>query len=281
MERVVVDRSFTLYKTFYEGGVATDPDAPPTVVMTRSDGTVVTTGAVVNETPDGTWSVTVAASENSLLDSLTATWTADVSGEDQVYVDFVEVAGRLVFTIAEARALKPLDNTTNYPEAKIVEMRTTVEDAIEAEYGCALVPRYSLETHTINAAGACRLRKVPRVIRSLSIDGTAVTGDSLTNIKFDDQGFLSAYGNGYAGWVTVVVGYEHGLDSPPPRIKMGALRLLRTWLVSGPTDDRASTFSSADGGTFGLVVPGRGGSIFGLPELDAAINSSPYRVGVI
>jgi hypothetical protein len=29
-----------------------------------------------------------------------------------------------------------------------------------------------------------------------------------------------------------------------------------------------------------MVVPGRNGSFFGMPELDAIIQASPYRVGV-
>jgi hypothetical protein len=86
-----------------------------------------------------------------------------------------------------------------------------------------------------------------------------------------------------AGWTAgrrnVIVGYEHGLDRPPERIKRGALLLLKRWLVEGPVDDRTTSMSNDDG-TFSLATPGRGGSIFGLPELDAAIMASPYRVGV-
>jgi hypothetical protein len=77
-----------------------------------------------------------------------------------------------------------------------------------------------------------------------------------------------------AGWTVgrrnVIVGYEHGLDRPPERIRRGGLLLLKRWLVEGPVDDRTTSMSNDDG-TFSLATPGRGGSIFGLPELDAAI----------
>jgi hypothetical protein len=57
--------------------------------------------------------------------------------------------------------------------------------------------------------------------------------------------------------------------------------LARSWLVSGPVDDRASTFNAgADGGTYSLVVPGRGGSYFGLPEVDATVQEYNLRLGV-
>jgi hypothetical protein len=105
MERVVVNRSFTLYKTFYADGVATDPTGTPTVTITRlSTGATVTTGAVTDEAGVGTWSVTVSATQNTLLDTLTVTWTATVNATAQQYVDTVEVAGGTIFTIAEARA---------------------------------------------------------------------------------------------------------------------------------------------------------------------------------
>jgi hypothetical protein len=102
MDRVVVNRSFTLYKTFYADGVATDPTGTPTVVITRaSTGAVVTTGAVTDEAAVGTWSVTVAATQNTLLDTLTVTWTATVNATPQQYVDIVEVAGDTICTIAD------------------------------------------------------------------------------------------------------------------------------------------------------------------------------------
>jgi hypothetical protein len=57
---------------------------------------------------------------------------------------------------------------------------------------------------------------------------------------------------------------------------MDAIRLARQWLVNGPIDDRALGAASPDGNfSFGLATPGRNGSIFGLPDLDAAILSFP------
>jgi hypothetical protein len=283
VERIVLNRSATLYKTFYADGVATDPTGTPTVVITRlSDGSAVTAGAVTNEAPTGVFSVTIPATSNTLLDTYTVDWTAVVATVDQEYVDTVEVAGDVLFTIAEMRALSPLSNTTTYPSSRLVEMRTTVEQAIEDEYGAALVPRYSLDTVRVNGRGL-RIKKAPREIRSLTVGETEYT--DLTGIVFDENGFvggpdLDFVTTSQVTWTSAVIGYEHGLDRPPPRIKMDALRLLRSWVVAGPIDDRAATYSLADGGSYAMVVPGRNRSVFGLPDLDAAINASPYRVGV-
>ena len=285
MDRVVVDRSFTLYKTFYEGGTATDPDGDPTVVVVRSDGSTVATGAVTNEAAAGTWSVTVPASSNDLLDTLTATWTADVNGEDQTYVDFIEVVGRFLFTIAEARLLKPLDNTTTYPESKIVEMRTTVEQALEDACGVAFVPRYALETLPTEYPGLLVSNPKVRSVRSATDGTTPLTQDQIDALTFTGR---TIYGLPWVPWdystwsgarVSVTIGYEHGYTYPPERVRRASLILARSWLVSGPVDDRASTLNAgADGGTYSLVTPGRGGSIFGLPEVDAVVQEYGQRI---
>jgi hypothetical protein len=282
MERVVVNRSFTLYKTFYEGGVATDPDSSPTVAITRATGEVVPTGAIANETDPGTWSVTVEASENTLLDYLTVTWTAIVNAEPQIHVDYVEVAGGFLFSIPALESIS-LGGTstigTRFSTAQVVEMRTTVETAIEDEYGTALVPRYKRETLTHSTVeSSLRLKPVIRTIRDATVNGTALSEAQLATLTFGPAG---VYGYPWTGaYSNITVGYEYGLDHPPPRIQQAALRLARQWLVNGPIDDRAAVYNIADGGTYSMVVPGRNGSIFGMPELDAIIHASPYRLGV-
>lgn len=280
LERIVRGRSATLYKTFYSDGVAADPTGAPTVTVTRvSDGTAVTTGAVTDEVATGTWSVTIPATSNLLLDTYTVDWAAVVNSVSQEYIDTVEVAGDVFFTIAEARRLKPLDSTSVYPTDRIVEMRTIVEQAIEDECGVAFVPRYRLET--IDGTGTSELLLMPRTtsIRSATVTDTALTAGDLAELTYMGTGVVYGY-TWTLGSGNVTVGYEHGHPRPPERIKRAALLLARAWLVAGPVDDRASTFSSADGGTYGLVVPGRGGSIFGLPEVDAAVQQYSLRAGV-
>jgi len=42
--------------------------------------------------------------------------------------------------------------------------------------------------------------------------------------------------------------------------------------------DRASTFTSDVGGTYSLLVAGRGGSITGIPDVDVALRRHSRRI---
>jgi hypothetical protein len=274
MERIVRGRSATLTKTF-----TFSPTGTPTVTLTRvSDGTAVTTGSVTGAA--ATWSYTIPSTSNTLLDTYVETWTATTAGVAQTFTDYIEVAGDVLFTLAEASAIRLGTSTdtlgARYTTTQITDMRTSVEQAIEDEYGCALVPRYARETVNGSTDVNLRLRWPEiRAVRSATIGGVS----TLASVEVDS--LFGVYNS--AGWTVgrknVIVGYEHGLDRPPERIKRGGLLLLKRWLVEGPVDDRTTSMSNDDG-TFSLATPGRGGSIFGLPELDAAIMASPYRVGV-
>jgi hypothetical protein len=158
-------------------------------------------------------------------------------------------------------------------------MRITVEEAIEEHYGTALVPRYRREKVSGDGTTLLGLPGPIRAIRDITVNGTALDTATIAALYLQD-GWLSGY-TWTAGIGNITVGYEYGLDEPPGRIRQDAVRLARQWLVSGPIDDRALGAASPDGNfSFGLATPGRGGSIFGLPDLDAAVMASPYRVGV-
>jgi hypothetical protein len=175
-----------------------------------------------------------------------------------------------MFDIAEARAIRPLNNTVDYPSATVMDMRTTVEDTIE-KYTGAMVPRYAYETKNYPRwPDPLVLKHDVRAIRSVAIDGVALSVDQLNNLDIR-AGLLHGL-PGRPRWnSTVTIGYEYGRDRPTERIRRAALLLTKIWLVSGPVDDRTSTFTSTEGGTYSLVTAGRGGSLVGIPEVDAAI----------
>jgi len=282
MERVVVNRSFTLRKTFTSDGVAADPSGTPTVaVVRRSDGATVTTGSVTDEPEAGTWSITVAAGANTMLDTLDVTWTATVGGHAQTYRDVVEVAGGFVFTLAELKGIKLERGATlgdRFSTAELTAMRTTVEDALERELGFALVPRYAREVVDVDRVNGYVFQPAyPYVsaIRSLTVDGVLMTGTVL-------QGNGYAYLPGrYSASQAVVIAYEHGLAAPEPEARQNALLLAKTWLQSGPVDDRTTQVSSPDTGlTAVLSVPGRGGSIWGVPSVDSWVQRRTLKVGI-
>lgn len=274
MERIVKGRSSTLSNTF-----TFTPTGTPSVALTRmSDGTAVTTGSVSGA--GATWSYTIPATSNTQLDTYHETWTATTGGSAQTFTDDIEVAGGSIFTLAEARAVAPLSSTTNYPDTAIFAMRTLVEQALEDACGVAFVPRYKLET--FNGDGTTVLSPTwTRVtaIRSATITSTALTvGQLATVVPYG----LSAiyYPSGWtAGFGNVTVGYEHGHPYPPERVKRAALRLAKRWLVEGPVDDRATSFSNDDG-TYSLVTPGQRGVLFDLPEVNAVVQQYGLNVGI-
>jgi hypothetical protein len=250
MERIIRNRSATLRKTFYVDGVAADPTGTPTAVVTRvSDGTTVTTGSVVNETEAGTWSITIPATSNTLLDTLTVVWTGVVNGVMQEYRDSIEVAGDTLFTIAEGLALLPTATV-----AQISDARTYAETELEGALGFALVPRYTLEKRT---GAYCQPLHVKnpyvRAIRSATVNTVALSALQITALTFDQAGYVSGYEWGFYSYPTVLnnvtIGYEHGLDTPPPGATTAALSLAIDHLGggSGSNDPRAESIITDDG----------------------------------
>jgi hypothetical protein len=249
MERVVRGRSFTLSKQFYSDGVLATPSGTPTVAIVRlSDGTTVTTSSV-SGTGVGPYTATVTAANNTLLDSLTVTWIATLGGQSNTYVDVVEVAGDVLFSITDALALLPTATA-----AQISDARTYAETELESALGYALVPRYTRETRTGRWCHALRVRNpYVRAVRSASVNGIALTSPQLTALSFDADGFVVGYEWG-ASWNTVsnvVVGYEHGLDKPPPGAMKAALdeavASLGGSTTNGGIDPRAESVVTVDG----------------------------------
>jgi len=275
VERIIQGRSATLRHTFYSGATPTDPvpDVATVAVTRESDGTVLV-GPTVTDEGAGVVSTTLTPAHTALLDRLSVVWTATFAGQSQTFTDTVEVTGDVYFTIAEARAVKPLDNVTNYPDAKIVAARTRIEQRFEKILGYACVPRYERGAVSSYGNGPVRLRPFVRTVRSVSVAGVAYTSTELALLTNADGFLYNGTSSWPAGWSSVVVGYEHGKDNIDEDVKAAALLTAKVWLVAGPVDDRAASFSSVEGGTYGLVVPGRGGSTIGIPDVDAVLEQN-------
>jgi hypothetical protein len=266
LERIGQLTPGTLSQQWYEDGAVVDPGTV-TVGITRADGTVlVAAGAATTGSGTGARTYNLTTTHTALLDRLTVTWTSTLKG---TLLSYVEVVGGFWFSLAELRAIRGLTDTTDYPTSDLAAMRTTVEDAIE-EYTGALVPRYAYQTVSGVSGQPIRLSKpYVRTIRSVTVDGTALSVSQIAALRLSG-GMLS--GNTWtSGFRNVSVGYEHGCDTPPQRVRRAALLLAKVWLINGPVDDRTNTFTSTEGGTYSLVTPGRAGSLFGVPEVDAAV----------
>jgi hypothetical protein len=263
VERIVAGRSATITKVF-----TFTPTGTPSVAVTRSDGTAVTVGSVTGAATD--WTFTIPSTSNLVTDILTVTWTALSGGVNQLFVDKVEVAGDVLFTLDELES-RLTDTTSTYTDAQFADARTYAETEIEREINIALVPRFGVYRGGADGYGTFRipvygLRSVRWVNTYSAGVATAYGASALLALEVGEG---TVYGGSWpAGYRNVEVGYEHGLDTPPPGAKEAALVLAEQYIVQGPIDDRA-TQRASEFGPVNLATPGMFGSRFGIPMVDA------------
>jgi hypothetical protein len=281
MQRIVQNLGATLTHTFYMDGVATDPSpATATVTITRDDGTIVVAAQPATRTGVGVFTYTLTPAQTALLDILSVGWTATFGGQPQTFVDIVEVAGGVLFTLAQARALSPLNNTTTYTTAKLVEARTLVESALEDACGVAFVPRYARSTFNGSGRSTILLPPMVRAIRSATIDGATVAAPYLATMRMLSTGELYYPSIWTSGFANYELAYEWGYDYPPPRVSQAALTWAKNWLVKGPIDERWTNMTTEDG-TYAMSTPGMRGANSGLPEVDQVIHEYGLRAGIL
>jgi hypothetical protein len=268
LERVVVGRSATRTKTF-----TFTPTGTPTVDVRRSDGTAVTVGSVTGAATE--WTYTIPSTSLTELDKITETWTAVSGGVNQEFVDYIEVAGGYLFSLDELEA-RLTDTTATYTDAQLADARTYAETEIEREINIALVPRFGTYRGGADGYGSFRIPVYGlRAIRWVNTYTAGVaTAYSASQLLALELGEGTVYG-GYwpAGYRNVEVGFEHGLDTPPPGAKEACLVLAEQHIVQGPIDDRA-TQRASEFGPVNLATPGMFGSRFGIPVVDAFCTSA-------
>jgi hypothetical protein len=249
LERILQNTPGTLSQQWYESGVAIDPGTV-TLGITRGDDTVlVAAGTATTGTGTAPRTFNLSTSHTALLDRLKVTWTSTLKG---VLVSYVEVVGGFLVTVADVLAEVPTATA-----ATVADARTYAETEIERELGYALVPRYTLEKRTGYSGQALRVRNpYVRAVRSASVNGQALTASQLEGLTFDANGFVLGYPWGPV-WGTlsnVTIGYEHGVDVPPPGASRAALDEAVAYLGGstvngggGGIDPRATSVITVDG----------------------------------
>ena len=238
IERILQNTPGTIKQQWYEDGAAVDPGTV-TLGITRADGTVlIAAGAATAGTGTNPRTFNLSAGNTALLDTLKVTWTSSLKG---TLVSYLEVVGGFLFTIAQAQALAAGATT-----AQIADARIYAETELEHALGYALVPRYKLTTTYVNTWDGPRVMPFLRTIRS-AINGT-------TTLTADDIALLVPNRGGLAGYrwsnERTVIGYEHGLDAPPPGASQAALSVALGQLgadQSGSIDPRATSIVTVDG----------------------------------
>jgi hypothetical protein len=281
MDRILKGTGATIEVALTVDGTASNPTPDSaTVTVTNAAGTVLVADAAATDTGTGEFSYNLTPTETVDLDLLTAVWTYERDGNVETATTRHEIVGGFLFSEAEFRAMgTAYANTTNYPRARIVEMRNTVEQTLEDACNRAFVPRYELET--VNGVyGNTILTRWPKVraVRSVTVDGTAAV--DLSGYVGLRYGQVHTTGYWTAGYGNVTIGYEHGDDAPPERIRRAALILAKRWLTPGSADDRAINVSN-DTGTYALFQAGVRGHMFDVPEVQAAVDQYSLAVTVV
>lgn len=228
-----------------------------TVRVLRDDGTeLIPTTSDVTAISATEYGVQLTAEHTGVLDKLAVIWTATLDGNTQTITDTVEIAGGVLFTVAQARAAL---SDPAYDAAKIIEARSYAESELENALGFALVPRYERRTFSGNGTSTLLLPPYTRAIRWIEVSGTG-SG----SITYDGGMVLT----NPSGWTTgidnILVALEHGLDVGNdllPGAKRAALSLAVEYLGGGAgtvdpraerliTDDGTIVYGSTSGGQF-------------------------------
>jgi hypothetical protein len=279
MDRVLINTAVPISTTFYVDGVATDATGTVAVSVTREDGTSLITGTATHGTV-GQYTFTLTPAQTGLLDQLTVQWTATIGGVAQTVTTYVQIVGGFLFSVADARARSPLNDTATYTTASIVAARTYAETELEKLCG-AFVPRYARDTLSPNYRRSSyrplRLRHSRvRTIRSLTANGVAWTTQALANLQWEERGVLW----GTFGWMprSVIVGYEYGRDFPPPGASTAGIELARAYLLTtGSQIDSRTTRIITEDGTLDLSIAGGQGR-YGIPAVDSFIVAERERL---
>lgn len=297
---------YSLTKTWYVDGTATDVGAVTIGIVDGNGDEVVASATATTNNANGTYTYSLA--DQASPDQLTVTWTRSDTGAD--LADRVELLGNWLFTEAQARSFRakadaaaaniPLNSATEYTDAMIADERARILDDLERWTGRAFVPRYARivqagsGTQTLNLHdGMCQTSDGYQLHRpgrfydigyllTVTVGGTAV---STANVKIDQvRGQLIRTDDVWTIPSTsgandnVVVEYVYG----PPTIIDGvdriAMRLLVDRLVPSAFPDRALSVDT-DYGTTRFVQPGGPmNNVSRVPEVNEWVRAHDSRV---
>lgn len=277
--RVGVSNTKTVSRTFTVNEVATDADSAMAFTVAKLNGTSVTSGNA-NHISTGVYSIPISLSS---LDTLVITWVGAFAGVVQVQYDYVEIVGGQAHlcSVSQVRNSKPALDTTKYTTADIEAAIVETECEFEDICGQAFLPRYKRVAVDGNDDYTIALPDpFIRTVRSVSVNGVAWTAGQLSNVEYGDSGILSIHGGIWMfGRKNIIFEYEYGHDYPSPYLATAAVIRSRSRL--GLTDSkvpyRAMSYSSAEGGTYRLSMPGQ--TTTGIPEVDATLARNMFDGG--
>lgn len=285
-QRILQGTAATLTVTFLDqDGVAADAAGAVTVGVAKADGTVVlTAGTATTHGTTGVYTVALTAAQTSSLDLLTATWTD--AGDSSTTTSRHEIVGGYYVSIADLRAQANVDNTSKFPNAKLIAARRWFEDLAERYTGQAFVPRYGRVW--ANGSSSQTLRPSVGPLRSLrsartysdATNYTAFSVSELADVHVDPWCLhRRTLGYWWPGTSNLLLEVEYGHDRPPNDIREASLEAIRSHLLNDQSGRPMLSVADGAGGTTRYAIPGPDRPT-GIPEVDTVLNRYRMVLGI-
>lgn len=243
-----------------------------TVTVTRDDGTVVVSGAATSGAGAAARSYALSAVVTATLDILTLAWLSPTYGTITTYV---EVVGGHVCSLADIDLILNRGGTASaYPTAVKVAARAVATEAFERACGVAFTPRYRRDRFP-GAGGSALMFPTPhlRAVRSVSVDGTALSQDDLDLLDIDSVSGIVYRDTGWSAATRtrgLTVAWEHGYEFPPADVTRAVALIAASIVADGPWDDRGYGVTEG-GGLVRMLTAGVSGAAFSIPEVESAL----------
>lgn len=264
MSRYLSGRAVSLAHTFYDDETALHPDAV-TVTVTRAGASTSAASGTATRDED-----VYTFSPGALPEGVyTVRWDGGVTAVD---TETIEVTGAILFTVPELRKSDPDLSPARYPVDEVKLARMIVESEFQRITGRSFVPRTAfLSASEVPGCG--------ELLPFLDVASVTVLGPSAAPLEVERIGPFAFMPELPADATGVEVSY--GFRDVPYGVKRAALLFARFLLLEERSSipDRATSFQPAEGGTYVLSTPGRGGAETGIPTVDAVLDG--YRLRII
>lgn len=283
--RILKGTAGVLEITVYSDGTLTDPTVVSVAVVDDQGNTVTTGAAAATGSSSGKVTATLDDAQTAEVKNLTATWTLTVGANSQTFVTYHEVVGDILFSEAELRAFDgaAVSVAATYTDAAILAMHDLVAEAFEQITGVAFGARFKREVFDGSGDSTLWLNSmqvgsiIGAAIRTAgSTTWTALTAGELADLLVSPNGRVirDSMGSWTSGNRNIRVDYTYGYQPVPFEVKRAAMWVARNYLT-GSNLPRNAISQVDELGTFQLSVPGKGGSWFGIPEVDRVLRD--YR----